>query len=34
MDIVFSEHARFEMTRRQLSEELVKRVAENPQQDD
>ncbi len=32
MDIVFSDHARFEIVRRQLSEEAVRNVAENPQQ--
>ncbi len=32
MDIVISDHARFEIVRRQLSEEAVRSVAENPQQ--
>jgi hypothetical protein len=32
VDIVISDHARFEMARRQLSEEMVKSVAQNPQQ--
>ena len=32
MDIVISDHAKFEMLRRQLSEETVKNVAQNPQQ--
>ena len=32
MDVVISEHARFEMARRQLSEEIVEAVVQNPQQ--
>ncbi len=32
MDVVISDHARFEIVRRQLSEEAVRSVAENPQQ--
>ena len=32
MDIVISDHARYEIVRRQLSEELVRLVAEYPQQ--
>lgn len=32
MDIVISDHARFEIVRRQLSEEMVRSVAQNPQQ--
>ncbi|MBI2328344.1 MAG: hypothetical protein HYU85_01640, partial [Chloroflexi bacterium] len=32
MDVVISDHARFEIVRRQLSEEAVRNVAENPQQ--
>ncbi len=32
MDIVISDHARFEIARRQLLEEEVRRVAQNPQQ--
>ncbi len=32
MDVVISDHARFEIVRRQLSEEVVRSVAQNPQQ--
>lgn len=32
MDIVISDHARFEMARRQLPEELVRNIAQNPEQ--
>ena len=32
MDVVISEHAQFEMARRQISEEIVKAVVQNPQQ--
>ena len=32
MDVVISEHARFEMARRQISEEMIRNVAQNPQQ--
>ncbi|NWG04550.1 MAG: DUF4258 domain-containing protein [Syntrophaceae bacterium] len=32
MQIIFTEHARFEMNRRQISEELVKTVITNPDQ--
>jgi len=32
MDVVISDHARFEIIRRQLSEEVVRSVAQNPQQ--
>ena len=32
MDIVISDHARFQIVRRQLSEEVVTSVAQNPQQ--
>ncbi len=32
MDIVISDHARFQMGRRQLSEEVIRDVATNPQQ--
>lgn len=32
MDVVISDHARFEIARRQLSEEVVTSVAQNPQQ--
>lgn len=32
MEIVISQHAQFEIARRQLSEETVKSVAESPQQ--
>ncbi len=32
MDVVISDHARFEIVRRQLSEEVVRNVAQNPQQ--
>ena len=32
MDVVISDHARFQIVRRQLSEEVVRGVAQNPQQ--
>jgi len=32
MDVVISDHARFEIVRRQLSEEVVTSVAQNPEQ--
>lgn len=32
MQIIFTEHARFEMGRRQISEELVKTIVANPNQ--
>ena len=32
MDVVISDHAQFEIVRRQLSEELVRSVAQNPEQ--
>ena len=32
MDVVISDHARFEIVRRQLSEEMVRSVAQNPPQ--
>lgn len=32
MDVVISDHARFEIVRRQLSEEAIRSVAQNPQQ--
>jgi hypothetical protein len=32
MDIVISDHAKFEIARRRLSEEIVKNVAQNPEQ--
>jgi len=32
VDVVISEHARFEMVRRQISEEVVRNVAQDPQQ--
>ena len=32
MDIVISDHARFEIAHRQLSEEVVRSIAQNPQQ--
>ena len=32
MDVVISDHALFEVVRRQLSEEVVRGVAQNPQQ--
>ena len=32
MDIVISDHAQFEIVRRQLSEEVVRSVAQNPEQ--
>ena len=32
MDVLISDHARFEIVRRQLSEEVVRSVAQNPQQ--
>ena len=32
MNVIISDHARFEITRRQLSEELVIGIAQNPQQ--
>lgn len=32
MDIVISDHARFEIARRKLSEEMVRTIAQNPQQ--
>ena len=32
MDVIITEHARSEMTRRQLSDELVTGVAQDPQQ--
>lgn len=32
MDVVISEHAQFEMIRRQISEEMVRNVAQHPQQ--
>jgi len=32
VNVVISEHARFEMTRRQISEQIVREVVENPQQ--
>ena len=32
MEVIISEHARFEMARRQVSEELVTDVVGNPQQ--
>ena len=32
MNIVISDHARYEIIHRQLTEEVVRRVAENPQQ--
>ncbi|MBA7640525.1 hypothetical protein ES703_48192 [subsurface metagenome] len=32
MDVVISDHAQFEIARRQLSEEEVRSVAQNPQQ--
>ena len=32
MDVVISDHARFQLARRQLLEETVRNVAQNPQQ--
>ena len=32
MDVVISEHARFEMVRRQISGEMVRNVVQHPQQ--
>ena len=32
MDVVISDHARFEILRRQLSDEIVRSVVQNPQQ--
>ena len=32
MDVVISDHARFEIVRRQLSEEVVRSIVQNPQQ--
>lgn len=32
MDVIVSEHARFEITRRQLSAERVRNTVQNPQQ--
>ena len=32
MDVVISDHARFEIVHRQLSEEVVRSIAQNPQQ--
>ena len=32
MNVIISDHASFEVARRQLSEELVRSVAQNPQQ--
>ncbi len=32
MDVVISDHARFEIIRRQLPEEVVKSIAQTPQQ--
>ncbi len=32
MDVVISEHARFEMIRRRISEEMVMNVIQDPQQ--
>lgn len=32
MEIIISEHARFEMARRQIPEEILRGVAQNPQQ--
>ena len=32
MNVVISDHAQFEIVRRQLSEEVVRSIAQNPQQ--